>query len=132
MTTDTNKKVRDYHKEKLSRFYGLTVDDYEAMLKFQNNACWLCGKPCSTGRRLAIDHDHLTGLIRGLLCSNCNRRIMGNLTDEQVKNMFDYISLPPAIQALGGRRYVPQGKERPKRKRRRRTVKRVSTKALWS
>lgn len=67
--------------------YGLTPEDYERMLVEQNGLCAICNrpetaastKPRRTGertvRRLAIDHDHATNRVRGLLCSRCNLAI---------------------------------------------------------
>jgi len=58
----------------LKKKYGMTHEDYEKMLSSQNHRCAICGKneSCSAKRRLHVDHDHSTGKIRGLLCSNCN------------------------------------------------------------
>lgn len=54
--------------------YGLTYEQYEEMYINQNKACGICGKKGTLGGRfgLRIDHCHLTGAIRGLLCINCN------------------------------------------------------------
>lgn len=54
--------------------FGLTDDDYRAMLKVQGFRCACCGKPHSTVSRqvLHVDHDHRTGRVRGLLCAACN------------------------------------------------------------
>lgn len=67
--------------------FGLTPDQYREMLESQNGACAICEKPEKVvdprnGRikALAVDHDHSTGAIRGLLCQNCNKGI-GNLGD---------------------------------------------------
>jgi hypothetical protein len=49
------------------------VEEYEAMLSKQCGACAICKRPSPDGRRLHIDHDHSTGLVRGLLCHDCNR-----------------------------------------------------------
>ena len=51
--------------------YGITLDEYEEMLAGQNGVCASCGTPPS-GRKLSVDHDHETGVIRGLLCQPCN------------------------------------------------------------
>ena len=63
------------------RVYGITEAEYEAMKKEQNNKCKICdsegfaiGKNGHT-EKLAVDHDHVTGKIRGLLCHNCNRAL---------------------------------------------------------
>jgi hypothetical protein len=53
--------------------FNLTVEEYNQILKNQNNACPICGLPTSfLSRNLSVDHDHKTGKIRGLLCENCN------------------------------------------------------------
>ena len=51
--------------------YGITVEQYDAMLKKQNHVCAICNT-FPPGKRLAVDHNHETGKIRGLLCANCN------------------------------------------------------------
>lgn len=61
----------------LLREYGLTPEDYEAMLAAQNGGCAICGGPNTRRQRgvvdrMHIDHDHSTGRVRGLLCNNCN------------------------------------------------------------
>lgn len=57
----------------LKHRFDLTVEQYDAMLEKQGGVCGMCGQTCSSGRRLAVDHDHQTGRVRGLLCVRCNR-----------------------------------------------------------
>ena len=58
--------------------YGITLDQCKAILKAQHGVCAICNRPESKKRRdgsvfdLAIDHDHKTGKVRGLLCARCN------------------------------------------------------------
>lgn len=53
--------------------YGITVEEYEILLKKQNGVCAICGRPPKVGgKRLAVDHCHKTKAIRGLLCRHCN------------------------------------------------------------
>ncbi len=64
------------HKAHLKRF-GISVNKYEALFKAQKGLCAICQKPEVDKRngkikRLAVDHDHETGQIRGLLCQRCN------------------------------------------------------------
>ena len=62
--------------------YGISIDDYDDMLRSQNGVCAICGtsKIAKNKTRFAIDHCHNTGRIRGLLCTNCNSGI-GKLKD---------------------------------------------------
>ena len=66
----------------LRRRFGMTDQDYKKMLDSQDGACAICGtkEPGTTGA-FAIDHDHKTGKVRGLLCRSCNVGI-GNLRDQ--------------------------------------------------
>ncbi len=59
--------------------YGITLENYNEMLAKQNNVCAVCKQPevilhniTKKPKRLAIDHDHKTGQVRGLLCHRCN------------------------------------------------------------
>jgi hypothetical protein len=54
------------------RKYGITPEQYDLLEQQQNGLCEICKQVCLTGRRLAVDHDHQTNKLRGLLCSRCN------------------------------------------------------------
>lgn len=56
----------------LRRFYGMTVDDYMALVVAQDGKCAICDAPPKAGKILHVDHDHSTGVVRGLLCGSCN------------------------------------------------------------
>lgn len=58
----------------IRRVYGITQAEYDAMLEKQNGKCAICNNTDEVeGRKLAIDHCHTTGRVRGLLCGKCNR-----------------------------------------------------------
>jgi len=59
------------------RRYGITPEDYDAMLEAQGGRCAICGSsdPKGPGQRFAIDHNHETNKVRSLLCSTCNTGI---------------------------------------------------------
>ena len=59
-------------KNNLKRMFGMSIEEYEDKLVYQGGGCMICGLTCVSGKRLAVDHDHKTGKIRDLLCSNCN------------------------------------------------------------
>ncbi len=66
--------------------YGLTLPEYEVMLNKQGGVCAICKKPetveiAGRMRSLAVDHDHHTSKVRGLLCSRCNLGI-GRFDDD--------------------------------------------------
>lgn len=62
-------------KSSLKKLYGLSVEQYDTMLIAQNGVCAGCGsdKPFGNCKHFCVDHDHKTGLVRGLLCHKCNR-----------------------------------------------------------
>lgn len=57
----------------IEKKYGIQYSEYLALDAAQNGVCAICRNPCTCGRKLAVDHDHATGKVRGLLCSRCNR-----------------------------------------------------------
>lgn len=72
--------TEDEQKEKtrarnLKARFGITIEQYDSMLEAQGNCCAICKRPPRPERRLAVDHDHSTGDIRGLLCTACNREL---------------------------------------------------------
>ena len=76
--------------------YGITEDQYYQMLKEQNGVCCICKLPNSGGfrpkQRLAIDHDHNTKFVRGLLCQKCNRGLgLFNDSIERLKSAIKYL-----------------------------------------
>jgi len=52
--------------------YNMSEEDYEEWMHAQDGCCAICQRPPEKNRRLAIDHDHKTGAVRGLLCTRCN------------------------------------------------------------
>ncbi len=66
----------------LGRKYGITHEQYEAMLAAQGGVCACCGTSESGRDKWLVDHDHTTGRVRGLLCFNCNIGI-GKLGDDE-------------------------------------------------
>ena len=97
------RKYRWHHTEagklssantKLKRRFGITLEQYEDMLKEQGGRCMICGAIKSTlNHKLAVDHDHKTSKIRGLLCKSCNLGI-GNFLDSPVllQNAISYLT----------------------------------------
>lgn len=72
-----NDKTVAYRREKR---LGITQEEYELLLDMQDHRCGICKEPERVehkhGKRaMAVDHDHTTGRIRGLLCSHCNRAL---------------------------------------------------------
>jgi hypothetical protein len=61
--------------------YGMTGADYETLLNEQGGKCAICDATYSKTRALAVDHDHDTGQVRGLLCGRCNSAL-GMLGDD--------------------------------------------------
>lgn len=70
--------------------FGMTYEEYELLLKSQNNCCDICGKsPKKNGKMLAVDHCHRSKKNRALLCSSCNI-LIGFIEKNQIP--FDKIT----------------------------------------
>lgn len=109
------------HSQRVEREYGITGEEYDALLRWQGGVCFICGRKPRT-KRLAVDHDHKTGQVRGLLCANnengCNRAVVANLeaaVDDGLsaaRRAVLYLEDPPLAQMRRGERnpasYAPQ------------------------
>lgn len=85
-------KVAEYNRRAydparyLGERHGLTLAEYNALLEAQGGLCAICRQPETWTRngvpvRLAVDHNHRTGLRRGLLCRRCNQ-VLGRMLDD--------------------------------------------------
>lgn len=90
-----------YNPEKWRRslhdLYGVTPEQYDALYEAQGGCCAICGRPENAkqnGRpvRLSVDHDHDSGIVRGLLCRRCNSAV-GTLENTPfVEAISDYLA----------------------------------------
>lgn len=85
-------KAKDY---RLKKRYGITLAVYNGILAIQDWKCAICLKPHNKERYgLQVDHNHRTGRVRGLLCSYCNRKVVGRIGDDRkrMEGFMKYIS----------------------------------------
>lgn len=80
-----DKKRKATKRYQLKTLYNLTVNEYNKLVERQNGLCAICGKVETANNQygmfpLSIDHDHITGKVRGLLCQRCNR-MLGHAKD---------------------------------------------------
>jgi hypothetical protein len=102
-------RSRAYHKanpdkartRSRRRYYGLDPAIYEQFLKSQNGLCAICQNPPRPGKILDVDHDHESGMVRGLLCHGCNWSL-GVLGDnlEGIWRAVDYLRRARAMGAI--------------------------------
>jgi hypothetical protein len=82
--------------------YGMTMEKYAEMLNSQGGVCAICKKGNSVGRNLAIDHNHSTGVVRELLCHNCNFAIGYAKEDTSIlEGMIAYIKKHETLVSTG-------------------------------
>jgi hypothetical protein len=95
---DNYTRAKAYRKQ-----YGIALDDYDRMLDDQDGRCAICRCVPRT-KRLAVDHDHDTGEVRGLLCRGCNYWLAGRVSGRDpvavLERALEYLRNPPA-RALG-------------------------------
>lgn len=115
----THKRARDKKKKQqsrdsyLRRTYSISEEQYEEILEAQGGVCYICGP--ITGRngsskKLSVDHDHKCcngpkscgQCVRAILCTNCNRYILGHLRDnvDALKRAIKVLQDPPAKKVL--------------------------------
>jgi len=93
----------------LMKKFGITLDDYTGILKFQGGRCAICRSTRSGVRKFHVDHDHQTGKIRGLLCHLCNAGL-GCLRDSPkiLSAAIGYLRQPQLAIAYAEKRMKPK------------------------
>lgn len=80
----------------LERRYGISQSEYDRILAVQGGVCKVCGtsEPGGYGgTHFQVDHDHTTGVVRGLLCWQCNSALgMTHESPQVLRDLADYIS----------------------------------------
>ena len=95
--------------------YGITQEDYDAILEAQDGVCALCYRPPREGKNLHVDHEHVSGwdkmlpkekrkYVRGLVDYSCNKFKIGRTTLAGAKAVYDYLRRPPARAVLRRKR----------------------------
>lgn len=82
-------KIREH---KLKTRYNISQLEYNNLLQKQKNSCAICGKVGNGNKAFAVDHDHTTGKVRGLLCDSCNLGL-GKLGDniQSIEQTLEYL-----------------------------------------
>jgi hypothetical protein len=106
-----------YRRLELKNKFGITLEEYQEMMDFQNGCCAICDQPETAVRMnkvvaLSVDHDHRTGKTRGLLCTACNIAIgaLGDNYDRIIRaaayvkqwNDVQKVHLPDNVVPLKG------------------------------
>jgi hypothetical protein len=100
--------------------YGLTLEQYQEIWDFQGGRCPITGRELGDTSKPHVDHDHVSGHVRGIVTAYANTRLIGRLRSWQTaQNLADYLRDPPATRALGGSVVAP-GRPAKKRKKRKR------------
>lgn len=100
------------HARRTEVYYGLTAAQYHQLYQAQNGRCFICQRATGATRRLAVDHDHkrcdthasdrgCPRCVRGLLCSVCNRVVIGRYGIDSLLRAIQYLRHPPARKVLG-------------------------------
>jgi hypothetical protein len=115
---EAKRKRKDYN---LRRRYGIGIDTFDAILLAQGGVCAICKRG---DKVFCLDHNHKTLKIRGIVCLNCNLRVLGGARDQDhlLHNASAYVTFNPADLVF------PEGifleKNPPKKRRKRATSSR--------
>lgn len=86
------------HEKRVQKVYGLKKGEYARLYEFQRGRCALCRRATGESKKLAVDHCHSSGAPRGLLCSICNKWILGYAARDRVsffERCIGYLRMSP-------------------------------------
>lgn len=121
MALSPEEKKRRAKDRNLRTRYGITLEKFEAILEAQGNVCAVCKL---ADKVFCLDHNHKTLKVRGVICLNCNLRVIGGARDQDWKlvNAAIYVTNNPADLVFPNGLFLE--KNPPKKKRKRRVVSR--------
>lgn len=98
-------RQRYSHERHILETYGITSEEYWEIYRAQGGCCYICRRAKGARKKLSVDHCHKTGMVRGLLCTVCNKYVLGHLRDEPeaAQRVIDYLKSPPAVAVIGVR-----------------------------
>lgn len=107
-------KRKDYN---LRKRYGVTLEMFNAILSAQGNVCAVCKEG---NKVFCLDHNHKTLKVRGVVCLNCNLRVIGGARDQDYKlvNAAIYVTDNPADLVFPDGLYLEKNPPKKRRKRR--------------
>lgn len=98
-----DKRFGRYLRHRLKTKYGMTVQDFETLLRAQDGKCLICEcvvvvttaeNRTRHGKSATVDHNHKTGEVRSVLCNNCNRGLGLFGEDQRVlRNALSYLRI---------------------------------------
>lgn len=93
---ERERRKKAAHEKRVQDVYGLAPGEYASLYAFQGGKCYICQRANGKTRRLSVDHDHATGLVRGLLCRPCND-MLGHARDNAgfFQRACYYLGNPP-------------------------------------
>ena len=111
-----HKRYREEHKSEIrnkyyKRVFGITEDEFRAMVKRQKNSCAVCKEPIDMEDKYSfnIDHCHDTGKVRGILCSKCNRGIgFFNNSEQRLLSAARYLLNPNPLPCFNNGEGTPR------------------------
>jgi hypothetical protein len=99
----TPAKKLSNRKSHLKRKYGLTLEEFDALLAAQGGGCAICGNPDADN----VDHDHVTGQVRGILCFTCNVAIgLVGEDEDRLVGALTYVTRDEELAGLARERTV--------------------------
>lgn len=117
MAQTPEEKKRRAKNSRLMARYGITIEMFEAILESQGGICPVCEE---SDKVFCVDHNHKTLKIRGIVCVNCNLRVIGGARDQDWKlvNAAEYVTNHPADKAFPDGLYLLKNPPKTRRKKR--------------
>ncbi len=105
---ETKRRKQVAHERHVATTYNLPPGHYDLLYQWQGGRCYICQRATGKTKALAVDHNHETGEVRGLLCSPCNRGVLGHLREDvaSLVRAIAYLHSSPYERMKNGEKYT--------------------------